>query len=340
VPQGLHTYNAGASDPSLSARRHPQQGIPEMTRAVADQGVSAMYGASQVPRSSTFASKAMPSGAMSPTLAAQGAGFNQRSSSFSVGAAQPTYTGQQHSSLSYHPLLGSQRAASPTRPSIAPGVGASPYSGHSLQAPLPMQSRGGQCGMASPAPAHGHPLEVTSRMARATELQHRLSGQPPPQTQTPQPLPFPIGTPSLLSWAKEHQQSGRFSASTPGPGFGRAGSYSAQGHDAGDPMGLGLGTLHNLPPPPRSAPAAESGGGGPGPASAAKEPVHSLTVLTSDNRWETIAFSASDNLDSKGASFLRQKGLKAAFQSGLTSKMRTMIAQGQAQSSVDIVDLI
>jgi len=113
-----------------------------------------------------------------------------------------------------------------------------------------------------------------------------------------------------------------------------------------DPLDFGLGTLHNLPPPPRSAPAAEAsppagggdgygrggGGGGQGP--------FSLTVLTSDSRWETLSFYAGDNLDHKGSVFLEQKGLKAAFHPGLVSKMRSMITMGQAQSSVDIVDLL
>jgi len=334
-----------------------------MTRAVVDHpgnvslsgSMMSQWNTSQIPRSNTFASKAMPSGAMSPTVSGQGLGFNQRCSSFTTGATPGGYPGQQHSSVAYPSMMGSQRSSSPIRPNPNPHASASPYGGHSLQAPMPLQQHprapASACGMTSPVPAHQqgqHPLEMSQRLARATELQSRLSsgggpGQPPQQT--PQPLPFPIGTPSLLNWAKEHQQS-RFNGMTGnGPsGPGGFGSSGPSGHgDGGDPMGLGLSTLHNLPPPPRSAPAAEAGRSGPvggGAAAREREPEHSLTVLTSDNRWETINFTASDNLELKGGSFLKQKGLKAAFQSGLTSKMRTMIATGQAQSSVDIVDLI
>lgn len=139
----------------------------------------------------------------------------------------------------------------------------------------------------------------------------------------------------------------------PADGFDHSGLY-----DAGDPFGLGLNTLHNLPPPPRSAPAAEGSSCDPvlGGALSCDMPnlsrdrsglggmpgglQFSLTVLTSDSRWELLNFSPGEDLDQKGAAFLQQKGLKAAFQAGLVSKMRTMIQLGQAQSSVDIVDLI
>jgi len=75
-------------------------------------------------------------------------------------------------------------------------------------------------------------------------------------------------------------------------------------------------------------------------ASGAAGPQYSLTVLTSDSRWELLNFGPGENLEHKGAAFLRQKGLKAAFQAGIVSKMHEMIQMGQAQSSVDIVDLI
>eukprot|EP00932_Pfiesteria_piscicida_P014523 SRR837773.26315.p3 GENE.SRR837773.26315~~SRR837773.26315.p3 ORF type:complete len:118 (-),score=34.30 SRR837773.26315:48-401(-) len=108
-----------------------------------------------------------------------------------------------------------------------------------------------------------------------------------------------------------------------------------------DPLDFGLS---NLPPPPRSAPAAEAGGGGAGNGSgygagpsAAR---FTLTVLTSDSRWETVTFHAGEDLDFKGSHFLEQKGLKSAFQPGLVEKMRSMVAMGHAQASVDIVDLL
>merc|ERR1719444_589878 len=93
---------------------------------------------------------------------------------------------------------------------------------------------------------------------------------------------------------------------------------------------LGMGDPDLGPPPPRSAPAASMfdadpfdrvdrrGGGRP--------PVFALTVLASDNRWETLSFSESDDLERRGSQFLAEKKLKTAFLSGLVSKMRGMVA--------------
>jgi len=65
-----------------------------------------------------------------------------------------------------------------------------------------------------------------------------------------------------------------------------------------------------------------------------------LKVLASDNKWEDLAFSTSDDLESQAIKFLHSKGLKVAFLSGMIAKMRSMINTGQTQGSVDIVDLI
>merc|ERR1719221_467615 len=125
--------------------------------------------------------------------------------------------------------------------------------------------------------------------------------------------------------------------------------YDAHGHGfehqfTDSDLGLGLSNLPNLPPPPRSAPAAEAmpEAGALGISSGRNSGGREVTlmVLTSDSRWETLTFFSGDNLEQLALAFLRDKGLKAAFQSGLVSKMRSMIASGQAQSSVDIVDLI
>ncbi|CAE7624232.1 unnamed protein product [Symbiodinium sp. CCMP2456] len=86
-----------------------------------------------------------------------------------------------------------------------------------------------------------------------------------------------------------------------------------------------------LPPPPRSSPARD--------VSELRPADLKLTVLTSDSRWETLMFH-SGNFEKQALEFLRQKKLKAAFVGGLAAKMKAMVAAGQAQSSVDIVDLI
>merc|ERR1719408_429344 len=96
---------------------------------------------------------------------------------------------------------------------------------------------------------------------------------------------------------------------------------------------MGMGTLHQLPPPPRSAPASQGlsgatgylGGGGGGGAPQR----HSLSVRTGDDRWETLGFSAADDMQSASSQFLMRRGLKSAFQAGLVQKMREMVAMGQ-----------
>jgi len=177
------------------------------------------------------------------------------------------------------------------------------------------------------------PLEMSQRLARANELQRRLGGgqqqamSPPArggQQQAMSPGQISLNTPSLLNWAKEAASMGQFD----------------------DPNGLGLNTLHNLPPPPRSAPAVEvSPGAMPGHPSGRNNGVgggsqHVLGVLTSENKWESLNFSSSSHLEQLARDFISSKGLKAAFISGLVGKMKTMVSTGQAQASVDIVDLI
>jgi len=86
-----------------------------------------------------------------------------------------------------------------------------------------------------------------------------------------------------------------------------------------------------LPPPPRSSPARDS---------ELRPADLKLTVLTSDSRLETLMFRSDGNFEKQALEFLMQKKLKAAFVGGLAAKMKAMVAAGQAQSSVDIVDLI
>lgn len=138
--------------------------------------------------------------------------------------------------------------------------------------------------------------------------------------------------PNLLDWYKEQGNRARSLDEPRAPMID-------------DPQGpFGLQTLHNLPPPPRSAPAAEEAAFGRihglDSAHESNSMSFTLTVLTSDSRWERLMFSARDNLEAAGSSFLQAKGLKTAFQAGLVTKMQSMISSGQVNSSVDIVDLI
>jgi uncharacterized membrane protein len=106
-----------------------------------------------------------------------------------------------------------------------------------------------------------------------------------------------------------------------------------------DHLGLSLQNLNNMPPPPRTAPASEGSSRGNGYA-ASHQARFALRVLLSDERWQSLTFTSADNLEAAAASFLRQEQLKAAFLSGLVERMRGMIASGQAQASIDIVDLV
>jgi len=71
---------------------------------------------------------------------------------------------------------------------------------------------------------------------------------------------------------------------------------------------------------------------------ACQQPV--LRVQMAEEIWEPFAFTGSKSLEQQAAMFLRQHLLKDAFQGGLVSKMQRMLALGQQDSSVDIVDLI
>eukprot|EP00930_Biecheleria_cincta_P042877 TRINITY_DN29502_c0_g1_i2.p1 TRINITY_DN29502_c0_g1~~TRINITY_DN29502_c0_g1_i2.p1 ORF type:complete len:1555 (+),score=430.34 TRINITY_DN29502_c0_g1_i2:130-4665(+) len=233
---------------------------------------------------------------------------------------------------------GYPQAQRPAKPAVA--VPLRQTSSAAACRPQAQQSAaGGRCGSMPQAGTTN--LEISQRMARANELQRRLASSPQAAgPASPSPV-ISLNTPSLLNWAKEAAEQGQFRE--------------------GDPMGMGLGldTLHNLPPPPRSAPAVDvMAAGRSGRAGDARDPRcggsrgsgggsgggggsrHALTVLTSENRWETLTFLSNGNLEQQASDFLAQKGLKAAFISGLLSKMKSMVKTGQAQSSVDIVDLI
>lgn len=301
-------------------------------------------------------SRASASGQVTPALHAQGWGPTPalpRTGSFSAYANVKPPSASAYPGSAQQAQLGRQHGM----PGPAPGP-PGPPSGPALPAgaaqkrhPSPPRRGAGTAGGAQAA-MHAMrqqsvpvgnlhqgpgPLELSQRMARANELASRYQGggaHSGASTGAATPHGGPLfGTgmqaPSLLNWAakeKHHSQQSGFWE-----------------EPSGDPLGLGLGTLHNLPPPPRSAPAAEglAGVGSHGGRGGGRDvSSHVLKVLTSDNKWESLSFSAGDRLDSVGADFLRRTGLKGAFRSGLISKMQAMLSSGQAAASVDIVDLI
>jgi len=340
-----------------------RQGGPGSSGATSPLGGSVIFNASPsvvpIPRANTFsAAKAFPhsSGVSPPGSGALGLGLGtggisggasaQRSSSFSAypgsDARYPTmgHPGKAPCKAVQQPPAGTRRGLSPVRPQ-APVPQPQPQPSSQLQQAVAPKPQGSE---------HRPPLEVTQRMVRANELQQRLAGGKPQTPGAPAQLPpgVTLNTPNLLNWAKEHVSRGY--GGCPLLARHELPEECLQQHPCGDPdpLGLGLQTLHNLPPPPRSAPAAaeaatSSGGqglGSSGGSSGGGGGRFSLTVLTSDSRWETLSFSARDDLEQRGSSFLQAKGLKAAFRSGLVAKMQAMISMGQANSSVDIVDLI
>lgn len=67
---------------------------------------------------------------------------------------------------------------------------------------------------------------------------------------------------------------------------------------------------------------------------------HVLQVRTSEDHWETIEFSAGDDMQRLGHDFILRHGLKEAFRPGLVAKMQQMVSIRQDYGLVDIVDLI
>jgi len=343
------------------------------------QDGSIMPGNMQIPRSQTFATGKTGVGVVpcnTTTLTVGlGGGVQARSSSFST---YPSVPGSKSPSPCVGPGSGAVRRFSPMRPSQGPGAlqqqarqpvqqrpptgpqpqqqGFNPASTDSCKSPCVAAPSARQSQVPSRVPSQQGPplaavqppqqgfnqvgltganLEISQRLARANDLQQRLvNNAPQPAFAAKMPPGITMEMPNLLDWYKEQGNRAR-SLDEP-----RAPTID-------DPHGpFGLQTLHNLPPPPRSAPAAEE-------AAACFGRIHgvdnapdrsslsfTLTVLTSDSRWENLIFSATENLEAVGTTFLQEKGLKTAFRAGLVSKMQSMITSGQTNSSVDIVDLI
>jgi len=67
---------------------------------------------------------------------------------------------------------------------------------------------------------------------------------------------------------------------------------------------------------------------------------YELRVRMSDSHWESLRFSAGDDLDFQGRQFIQRLGLKSAFLSGLVARLRQMASIQQDYACVDVVDLI
>lgn len=105
-----------------------------------------------------------------------------------------------------------------------------------------------------------------------------------------------------------------------------------------DPFGLNDADPAPLPPPP---PAINQSS-----MRRARSPIqesswqHVLEVVLGDDRWDTIRFSAYDNLFHSAATFLCKHHLNPGLQSRLVQMMQRMVTDGESSFSIDIVDLL
>lgn len=76
------------------------------------------------------------------------------------------------------------------------------------------------------------------------------------------------------------------------------------------------------------------------PVAGEKSDRHILSIMTSDNNWDTIAFQTGDSLEWMASQWLHSRGLNPAFRKGLMSQMRQMQEKGLLTATVDIVDLL
>lgn len=67
---------------------------------------------------------------------------------------------------------------------------------------------------------------------------------------------------------------------------------------------------------------------------------HTLSIMTSDNNWDAIAFGPGDDLSAVARQWILGAGLNPAFQKGLVTQMRQMVNMRLVTASVDIVDLL
>jgi len=67
---------------------------------------------------------------------------------------------------------------------------------------------------------------------------------------------------------------------------------------------------------------------------------HILSIMTSDNNWDSIAFTNGANLESLAMQWITKRGLNPAFKKGLLSQMRHMVRMNLITASVDVVDLL
>jgi len=155
--------------------------------------------------------------------------------------------------------------------------------------------------------------EMSQRLNRANELQQRLMSER-------QGMGYPMtAMPEAPQFAAPQVPKFEFSCSPP-PG----------------PAGPDY-QLDFMAPEPRGemwAPVGAYAGGNVG-----NHP-YTLRVLTSNGRWEELYFSAADDMEEVGAIFLATHGLKDAFLAGLVDAMRGLVASGQAERSVDVIDLL
>jgi len=67
---------------------------------------------------------------------------------------------------------------------------------------------------------------------------------------------------------------------------------------------------------------------------------HILSIMTSDNNWDSIAFHSTENLNQLAATWIQKRGMSPVFQTGLVKQMQQMVTMKLITASVDVVDLL
>jgi len=76
------------------------------------------------------------------------------------------------------------------------------------------------------------------------------------------------------------------------------------------------------------------------PAAGEGSDMHMLSIMSSDNNWDSIGFSSGENVEQRARLWIQKQGLNPAFQKGLVRQMRQMVNMKLITASVDIVDLL
>lgn len=168
----------------------------------------------------------------------------------------------------------------------------------------------------------------TSYMSRGIDEEQSRPFDPPPP---PRSAPSLYGDSSVQSAPMQQAQHPQQSIPWNEPRRGASGSiggFEAVQSGLSGAVGGGVGVTQNLG-------SLDAQG-----LSRGNQARYELRVRMSDSHWESLRFSAGDDLDFQGRQFIQRLGLKSAFLSGLVARLRQMASIQQDYACVDVVDLI